>query len=82
MLIRAKLLAGSTVTVEVEQSTTIKEIKEEVRRKKEIPTNLNIELVVGGKKLIDELTVGYYKLGALSTVHVVPMPQGMCIRFS
>lgn len=58
-----KILSGKTITIECESSTTIGNLKEEIRNKEGIPADQQ-RLVYEGKELEDEAAkLKYYGIG-------------------
>ena len=65
-----KTLAGKTISLNVEQSDTIENVKTQIQYKEDIPTE-DQRLIFFGKELEDKKTVANYKIKEQSTLHLV-----------
>ena len=70
-----KTLQGKNITLDIDDSTTIGNIKEKIRDKEGIPVDQQ-RIVYNGKQLEDDQTVGNYNIGNESTLHLVLRLRG------
>ena len=75
MQIFAKLLSGKTITLDVEPSDTIEEIKFKVQDKEDIPPDRQ-RMIWAGMELQDNKTLEYYGIKKESTIHHVLRLRG------
>jgi len=70
MQIKVKTLTGKEVALNVEDTDTIRKVKERLEEKEGIYPDQQ-RLIFGGKAMADTQTVGFYQLKAGDTIHLV-----------
>ena len=75
MKIKVKSLTGKKYDLDVNYSDSIKNIKDLIREKAEIPKEKPIRLIYAGKELDDDKILDDYNISNNSTIHLVTTPK-------